>query len=184
MVVGRCRPDPYHLPTLPNPSSPRLCQLRGAPTTVDHRCHCTICDINLSRSAGFGGRKAPGVSFNPGKAGGQRTTRMTSIHYSCHEKAWRIRWLDYHSVLLESGSMLQWPVGSSLCSNKVSWVLLVMITDVTGSGGSGSPCAKKKKGEVGELSSEDACERWEIIKKISFFFSKCKKKKGNSHWLF
>lgn len=40
-------------------------------------------------------------------------------------------------------------------------MLLVMITDVTGSGGSGSPCAKKK-GEVGELSSEEACERWEI----------------------
>lgn len=151
------RADPYYLTTLPSTSFPPFSQLQAAPTTLDHRCYRTICDINLHLSAGFGGGKKRPPVYLP-----------TSAKLAGKEQP---EWLPFiihvlrrpgllHSVSLESGSVLQWPAGSRLCSNKVSGVLLVMITDVTGSRGSGCPCTKKKE-KVVESSPVKMCVRGE-----------------------
>lgn len=60
--------DPYYLTTLPSTFFPPFSQLQAAPTTLDHRYNCTICDINLLQSAGFGGKKkkkGPQCIFQP-----------------------------------------------------------------------------------------------------------------------
>lgn len=144
------RPDPHHPTTSANPSFPPFRQLRAAPTTVDHRCFSTTGDINLSRVQAWDGEWKPQV-------------------YLLAQQSWwaKNNLNDFHSLFMQrvgpeksNGSIitqsicgsvcreereLQWPVGSGLCSNKVSWVLFVMISDVTGSGGGGSPCAEKGK---------------------------------------
>lgn len=103
--------------------------------------------------------KSPQCIFQSCKAGGQRTARndfhsLFMPREGPENSNSMARLLQ--SVLLESANTLQWPVDST---NKVSWVLLVMIADMTGSRRSRGPCAKIESGGVGVLSGEDAHER-------------------------
>lgn len=87
------------------------------------------------------------------KAGGQRTSRSGVLPLFMQREGWESRsWTArlLHSVLLNGGS--SW----------VSGVLLVMITDMSRSGRTGSPCDKNGTREAGALCSEG----W-LLKEIS-----------------
>lgn len=132
-----------------------LCHLKSY-LTSDNQLPITDVTVQyvtyLSQSEGIGGKNSPQCNFLLRKACGQRTARNDVLSLFIQREEWANRnWIVrlLHSVLLNSGT-----VGSSVCSNKVSGVLLVMITDMSRSGRTGSPCAKNGTGEVGELSSE------------------------------